>query len=277
MEVETPNPGRESVRVTVTADDLKDVMKPAGSDSADETPKPDQTPTDEQKPQRPEWVPEEFWDAETGVANYEAMAKALAEKQNAPADTPKDEGKQDETPKDETPKIDLASLQARADEDLQRDGKLTDETYAEYEKVGISRAQIDTYLAGIAALAERDRAQAFNEVGGEEAYKQITEWAKTALTPEEIAAYDQAVDSGDPGKMLAAVRGLAARHRLEAGVEGSALKQTTAKPGTGALFESKAELVKAMADPRYQRDAKYREEVQTKLHRSLAAGKQLGI
>src|SRR5690606_21046883 len=120
--------------------------------------------------------------------------------------------------------------------------------------------------------------KAHNEVGGADQYAAMIEWARTALTEDEVRAYDAAVNSFDEATMLNAVRGLAARFRAEGGTAGSLVNTSRGRPaGAGDVYESKAQLVEAMRDPRYAKDAGYRAEVQAKLQRSLVAGKNLGI
>lgn len=277
MEVENLNPHKgESSRVTVTADDLKELNKDGNTQSAaaDDAPAPAQADTPGDRPQRPDWVPEEFWNAETGTADYEALAKALHEKQA------KEASKEGDEPGEETKAgaSDVQALHERATAELEKDGKLSDDTYAAYEKIGVSRAQVDTYVAGLNAMVQLAQLKAYNEVGGKEQYAAMIEWARTALSEAEIRAYDAAVNSFDEATMLNAVRGLAARFRTESGTEGSLVNTARGRSaGAGDLFESKAQLVEAMRDPRYAKDSGYRAEVQDKLRRSILAGKNLGI
>lgn len=276
MEVENLNPNKvESARVTVTADDLKELSKDGNTQSAaaDDAPAPAQGDTPGDRPQRPDWVPEEFWNAETGTADYEALAKALVEKQAKEA--PKDDGEPEEA---KAGTSDVQALHERATAELEKDGKLSEDTYAGYEKIGVSREQVDTYVAGLNAIVQLAQLKAYNEVGGKEQYAAMVEWARTALTEAEIRAYDAAVNSFDEATMLNAVRGLAARFRAESGTEGSLVNTARGRSaGAGDVFESKAQLVEAMRDPRYAKDSGYRAEVQAKLQRSLMAGKNLGI
>lgn len=288
MEVQNLNEGRESVRVMLTADDLKELKaneaKPAADGNLNVQPQgePSGQPAGErsgeggEKPQRPEWVPEEYWDAEKGVADFERMARELAEKNAKPADDkPKDDDGGDKRPSVNA--YEVATLREKADKELLEGGKLSEETYKGFEAIGFPREQVDLHMAGIAALSELARRDSYEEVGGKEQYEQMIAWARTALTTEEIAAYDRAVNGLDRAVMLNAVRGLHARFRVENGKEGALVR--TASPGGsgGDLFESKRQLVDAMRDPRYQKDEAYRAAVQAKMERSLLAGKNLGI
>ena len=103
--------------------------------------------------------------------------------------------------------------------------------------------------------------------GGEEAYGQITEWASNNLQANEIAAFDEVINSGSVDAIRLAVNGLRAQYENANGYEGRML---TGKPPvqTRDVFRSQAQLVAAMSDARYDNDPAYRQDVIQKLSRS---------
>lgn len=103
-------------------------------------------------------------------------------------------------------------------------------------------------------------------VGGEESYQQMISWASQNLSPEEVEVYDQVMDKGDPGAIYFAIQALNYKYQDSVGVDGQLL--TGNAPKSGDVFRSQAELVRAMADPRYDRDPAYRQDVISKLERS---------
>lgn len=103
-------------------------------------------------------------------------------------------------------------------------------------------------------------------VGGEENYQQLIGWAAENLNPQEIEIYDQVMDRGDPSAIYFAIQALNYRYQDSVGVDGQLL--TGNSPKGGDTFRSQAELVRAMADPRYDRDPAYRQDVIAKLERS---------
>lgn len=103
-------------------------------------------------------------------------------------------------------------------------------------------------------------------VGGEESYQQLIGWAAENLNPQEIEIYDQVMDRGDPAAIYFAIQALNYRYQDSVGVDGQLL--TGNSPKSGDTFRSQAELVRAMADPRYDRDPAYRQDVIAKLERS---------
>ena len=106
-----------------------------------------------------------------------------------------------------------------------------------------------------------------NAAGGEAAYSNIINWAKSNLEAEQINAFDDVVNTGSVQAINLAVAGLKAQYDNANGVEG---RMVTGKAPTksGDVFRSQAELVAAMNDPRYDRDPAYRQDVIEKLDRS---------
>ena len=106
-----------------------------------------------------------------------------------------------------------------------------------------------------------------NAAGGEAAYSNIINWAKSNLEAEQINAFDDVVNTGSVQAINLAVAGLKAQYDNANGVEG---RMVTGKAPTnsGDVFRSQQELVAAMNDPRYDRDPAYRQDVVEKLDRS---------
>ena len=106
-----------------------------------------------------------------------------------------------------------------------------------------------------------------NSAGGEKAYSNIVNWAKTNLPQDQIIAFDEVVNSGSVQAIQLAVSGLKAEYNNANGVEGR-MVTGKAPTNTGDVFRSQAELVRAMSDRRYDNDPAYRQDVVEKLERS---------
>ena len=106
-----------------------------------------------------------------------------------------------------------------------------------------------------------------NAAGGEAAYSNIINWAKSNLEAEQINAFDDVVNTGSVQAINLAVAGLKAQYDNANGVEG---RMVTGKAPTnsGDVFRSQQELVAAMNDVRYDKDPAYRQDVIEKLDRS---------
>ena len=116
-------------------------------------------------------------------------------------------------------------------------------------------------------ISESQVNQIKNAAGGEAAYANIINWAKSNLEAEQINAFDDVVNTGSVQAINLAVAGLKAQYDNANGVEG---RMVTGKAPTnsGDVFRSQQELVAAMNDPRYDRDPAYRQDIVEKLDRS---------
>ena len=116
-------------------------------------------------------------------------------------------------------------------------------------------------------LSEAQAEQLMEMVGGEKAYNSMLQWAGQNLSKEEIEMYDSVMGKGDPSSIFFAVQALNNKYSDAVGSDGQMLTGRSAA-NTNAAFRSQQELVAAMADPRYDRDPAYRQEVMQKLENS---------
>lgn len=127
------------------------------------------------------------------------------------------------------------------------------------------------YRSGVDAepqeLSQEQATDLQKSVGGEKQYNTMLQWASNNFDEAEISRYDKVMESGDPDAAYFAVQALAAKYNDGVGVEG---KMLTGKPAKsqGDEYRSQAEVVRAMSDPRYERDPAYRQDVYDKLERS---------
>ena len=156
--------------------------------------------------------------------------------------------------------------------------KLSDETLAKFSSMS-SQDLIKAYMevqaspefqqqqAAPAEISEAQVNQIKNAAGGEAAYSNIINWAKTNVPAEQISAFDDVVNTGNVQAINLAVAGLKAQYDNANGVEG---RMVTGKAPTnsGDVFRSQQELVAAMSDARYDRDPAYRQDIIEKLDRS---------
>lgn len=156
--------------------------------------------------------------------------------------------------------LDMTALQNEYD----TNGELSEDSINKLSKVGIDKSIIDSYIDGQQALATNIETDIKNTVGGHDEYKSMIEWAKENLSPEEITAYNNTVNSRDLASVKLAVTGLKAR--MSATQEPNLVK---GKASTSVdTFESWAQVTEAMKDPRYTKDPAYQAEIQSKLRNS---------
>lgn len=146
-----------------------------------------------------------------------------------------------------------------------QNGQLSEDHYAALEKAGIPRTFVDQYIDGVEASANQMRDNIMSKVGGAEAFQGMAQWAQANLPAAELQAYNRAVESMDMTVVENAVLGLAYRYQQEMGRDPQLLGGGVAAP---SAFQSVAQLVEAMKDPRYEKDPAYRKEVEGRLARS---------
>ena len=205
------------------------------------------------------------------------LEKAYVELQKKLGDKDKDTASTEEQPED-TPKMsEGATLITDASKEYFDNGnKLSDETLAKFSSLS-SQDLIKAYMevqatqpqqtTPPAEISAAEINQIKNSAGGEQAYAQIVNWAKSNIPSEQLTAFNEVVNSGSVQAIQLAVSGLKAEYDNANGVEG---RMVTGKAPTnrGDVFRSQAELVSAMNDRRYDSDPAYRQDVIEKLERS---------
>jgi hypothetical protein len=232
-------------------------------------------------PAKPEGIPDKFYNAETGVVDYTALAKSYVELEKArskPTEAPKEEPKVDAKKTEDKPEGEDAATKAVTDAGLDmsalskeyaESGELSEESYEVLAKAGISKEIVDDYIEGKQAQGEVLRAQAYSLTEGADGYKAMVEYAKANLSAEEIADYNVAVNSKDSKVREAAVKGLWTLYNSESGNASANLitKTTNSKTGDGS-YQSRQEMMADMNDPKYKSDPAFRAKVETKLANS---------
>ena len=205
--------------------------------------------------ERPDWLPQKFKTPEDLAAAYRTLEQKLGQK---PAEPVGDDEAQEAV---EAAGLDFASLEAEY-----LSGGLSEESYSRLEAAGIPKDVVDAYIAGQEALASQIRYEVLSEVGGADTYAEMVDWASQNLSPAEIAAYDNAVESGDLNIVKLAVEGLKARYERAFGSEPRLLNGTVSNSSEG--FRSVEEMKAAMRDPRYRVDPAYRKDVERRVANS---------
>lgn len=224
--------------------------------------------------ERPDHIPEKFW--KDGAVDTDALAKSYTELEKtrpAPAaaqETPAVTDDKGQIVKPVEAEAPAAAFIEAAGAEFSTDGKFSDETIANLEKIGIPKEIQEGYLMGMQAMQRENLAAIHGYVGGEQAYQQMAAWAGSSLNDADLDAFNNALDN--PQLRETAVKGLFARYSTARPSEGTFVAAVGAAPGSGDVFGTRDELVAAQKDPRYTTDTKYREEVTSKLLRSQQGG-----
>jgi hypothetical protein len=216
--------------------------------------------------------------------NAEELEKAYVELQKKLGDNVEQEETEtasaaEEQPEDKPNLSDGATLITSAtDEFYDNNGQLSEDTLNKFSSMS-SKDLVKAYMevqqlpeyqpreASAIDLSESDINQVQNAVGGEQAYGNMLNWARTNLSQEEISAFDSIVNTGSVGAIRIAAAGLKAQYDAANGVEGT-MYTGKAPKSNGDVFRSQQELVRAMSDPRYDNDPAYRQDIIEKLDRS---------
>ncbi len=151
-------------------------------------------------------------------------------------------------------------------------GDLSEESYEKLAKIGIGKAHVAAYIAGQQALAQASHQAAFEVAGGEDAYWAMADWAKSNLSKGAQAAYDRAVDSGDPDTVRLAVEGLYSKYTAANGAPAKVSLSGNSGATRGATYgyESEAQMMADMSNPQYSRDPAFRSMVERRLAATTA-------
>ena len=113
------------------------------------------------------------------------------------------------------------------------------------------------------------RESMFKQVGGEDRYKAVAGWASTNLPSERLTSFNQALESGNQSQIINQLKGLQYDHMMATGYEPRLARGTSAAQSSAVPFESEAQVVAAMNDPRYQNgprmDPTYIKEVEQRM------------
>lgn len=240
-----------------------------------------QTDEGAQKPQRPDYIPEKFWDSEKGEARYEDLAKSYAELEKrigepkGKADN-EDQGSDDEeankAAKEAAEAAGIpADLFAGAQAEFAEKGDLSPETREKILGVGIDAATLDTYLAGVKALSEQLTRSVYETAGGEDAYHAAVAWARDNWTQGQIDKFDAALNDADMRVPL--IRGLMADYTAAggSGTEGNLTRPGTGPIDGGDLYRHPEEFTRDLAAADKAGDSLARQKAVQKLERSKKA------
>lgn len=151
-------------------------------------------------------------------------------------------------------------------------GELDAKSYDALKAKGIPKAMVDGFIAGQIALGEKTAtataAAAHTAAGDAKAYGEMVEWAaKGGLNKPAITAFNKAIDSNDPATITMAVQGVMAA-KAKAGATEPVNLDPGSKGSGSSVYNSNAEVMKDMSDPRYDKDPAFRARVEAKVGRS---------
>jgi len=200
---------------------------------------------------------------ELEAAYIELQKKLGSQSKEEPATETEAENKEEE----ETESIDSSLFDRLWDESQSEFTEDTIKEIAESKPEDLAKMYLEYRKKTNQQITEGEEQQLLQSVGGAESYKNMMKWAGENLNENEIGMYDSVMDSGNAAAAYFAMQALSYRYNDNVGVDGNLL--TGKAPSNKSRgFKSQQEVVKAMEDPRYDRDPAYRQEVLAKLENS---------
>ena len=212
-----------------------------------------------------------FKSAEDLEKAYKELESKLGQKEEETSEDVS-EAPDSDVPEPEAPTSEAAQfIQEASEEYFSNSNQLKPETVQKLQEMP-SEQLIDAYLelqknASIQPqqLSDSDANAILASVGGESAYNETLAWAADNLKPDEVAAFDNVINSGNKDAIFFAVQSLNQRYQDAVGFEGKQVSGKSVKNAAVKGFRSQAELARAISDPRYRTDPAYRLDIQEKL------------
>jgi len=177
---------------------------------------------------------------------------------------------------EEAAEVESTILDQLWDEATSEKGEFTQETLDELGKMNVEdlaqmhleyRNSVQGQQPEGKDFSEADIKELKGIVGGEQNYSNMIDWAQKSLNEQEVKMFDAVMERGDPLAAFFAVRSLAYAYNDAIGYDGN-MVQGKAPRQSNDQFRSQQEVVRAMADPRYDEDPAYRRDIMEKLERS---------
>lgn len=145
-------------------------------------------------------------------------------------------------------------------------GGLSEETLNSLEKAGYPIEVVESFIEGRKAIEAKFTHAVYDSVGGEKEYQKIVSWASNNLQKKSIDSFNRAIDNNNLDAIVLMLEGMKSKMVAKMGtakksIHGSAKPHQSQPEG----FTSKADIIKAMSDPRYGREAKYTQEVERRM------------
>lgn len=157
----------------------------------------------------------------------------------------------------------------RIQQEYETEDGISAKSYAELAEIGYTKAFVDSYIRGQEALVEQYVASVMEYAGGRDKFEALYTHLETH-NAEAAQTLETALENRDLATVKAIIN-LAGESRAKAfgrkPARSVASKAVPSKPQAPKRegFASRAEMIKAMSDPRYRHDSAYRRSVEQKV------------
>ena len=213
--------------------------------------------------------------------NQEELLKAYQEleksrsKENSEEEETSNETTEETEEKTEEPPNETVEYMGRLSQEFDEKGELSEEAIDSLSKMD-SKDLIKNYLEYYGKAQTKQQQQTVQateleaikaSVGGEDKYSEMTSWAAENLTATEINDFNTVTNSGSVAAIKFAVEALNTRYVNAEGYEAPMVSGN--KPSTTAkAYRSNAELSRDIANPLYNTDPAFRQDVEQRLAQS---------
>tara|TARA_S200002703_G_scaffold151905_1_gene151791 strand:- start:436 stop:1272 length:837 start_codon:yes stop_codon:yes gene_type:complete len=222
-------------------------------------------------PPMPENGYEKFYNKENGEYDWQNHAKELQyrlEQTNQPnAKTEEQNSEVQQNGEEQTEQqavnsiIDRAGLESNnLRQQLEDNGDFDADTYKKLNEVGVTNDLIKSYVDNLAYRREKTVGDALDYVGGEDAWRNMNQWAVDNLNRDEISKFNELLASDQWKIGVDAMKVRMGSNTFEPHITtGNQL------PGTTYGYRSKSEMKTDMSNPKYKSDPVFRREVMAKI------------
>jgi len=152
--------------------------------------------------------------------------------------------------------------------------EVTEEDLKPLVSKGYDPAVLQLTLKGMKAEVKEVVDGLYKEVGGKEQWQELAEWATANLNEDEKTEFNELMTSGDTKAMKWAMRGLKALHATQsASNEPQMLSGTADATPSIKPFANYRAYIEAVKDPRYNKSAEYRAQVDKAFELSAKLGR----
>jgi len=203
----------------------------------------------QEEPARPDWLADKFSSPEDMAKAYSALEKKFSSRQA------------------EEKGLLTDGDFAQYNEEYAANGSLSDKSYDTLGAKGLSRDLVDNYIRGQSQLMDSETSELMDVAGGEENYKQMSDWMSENLDQEDIDSYNEAIE-GSASLAKMAIKGMFAQW-LQSGGTGEGGEPTLFQGGRTAQeggYGSMYDMQQDMKNPLYKAgDMKFHAHVERRL------------
>ena len=153
------------------------------------------------------------------------------------------------------------------EQEFTKNGSLSTDSYSKLEAAGYPKSVVNGVIAGWQAAADRYVNTVTDMAGGQEDLQKMQQFVLSQGN-EMRQAYNDAINSENLGQIRLVFDGIKAKMTAAFGTAKSTIIGNNAATGESAGYQTTAEMIKDMSDPRYQKDAAFTKEVYRKVKNS---------